>query len=161
MPFSKWHHTSAQWVGFPQLPLFVIAGQRTSQKLSQVIHPVHLDGSECWPTLNDKERCLAAMKPMMLRWTNFVTFHDHIRNKVIHERYEVASFVKKLWERLLRWYGQKICANKNSLAKVWTSRLDTLDNDLGTLLIKLDQAFDEEKWQIHQDRPNPAEGAKV
>ncbi|CAD7076713.1 unnamed protein product [Hermetia illucens] len=100
------------------------------------------------------------METKMLRWTSGVTRLDHIRNEDIRDRYGVAPIVEKLRERHLRWYGQAIRANENSLAKIGLNIevdgkrpkgrpkqrwLDTLDGDLKASRLHPDQAFDRAK----------------
>ena len=154
----------------------VLCDRRINERLKSkiyrnVVRPVALYGSECWPTIRDNERRLVVMETKMLRWTSGVTRLDHIRNEDIRDRYGVAPIVEKLRERRLRWYGHAIRANENSLAKIGLNIevdgkrpkgrpkqrwLDTLDGDLKASRLHPDQAFDRAKWRSRSRRADPA-----
>nr|CDJ95465.1 RNA-directed DNA polymerase (reverse transcriptase) domain containing protein [Haemonchus contortus] len=143
-----------------------------------VIRPVAIYGAECWPTTKEVEARLSVMETKMLRWTAGVTRLDRISNDAIRERFGVAPIVDKMREARLRWYGHVLRADEGSVRTIGLNLdvsgkrprgrpkqrwLDTLHEDLKTVNIHPDQAFNREKWRQHirkADSPTCGTGAK-
>nr|CDJ93337.1 endonuclease-reverse transcriptase HmRTE-e01 [Haemonchus contortus] len=136
-----------------------------------VIRPVAIYGAECWPTTKEVEARLSVMETKMLRWTAGVTRLDRISNDAIRERFGVAPIVDKMREARLRWYGHVLRADEGSVRKIGLNLdvsgrrprgrpkqrwLDTLHEDLKTVNIHPDQAFNREKWRQHIRKADPA-----
>ncbi|VDO66031.1 unnamed protein product [Heligmosomoides polygyrus] len=55
------------------------------------------------------------MEPKMLRWTAGVTRLDRVRNETMRQRFGVASITDKLREARLRWYGDVLRADDDTV----------------------------------------------
>ncbi|VDP33367.1 unnamed protein product [Heligmosomoides polygyrus] len=58
------------------------------------------------------------METKMLRWTAGVTRLDRVRNDAIRPRFGVAPIAEKLREARLRWYGDVLRANDDTVRKI-------------------------------------------
>uniref|UniRef100_W6NDH4 Uncharacterized protein LOC100840703 n=1 Tax=Haemonchus contortus TaxID=6289 RepID=W6NDH4_HAECO len=136
-----------------------------------VIRPVAIYGAECWPTTKEEEARLSVMETKMLRWTAGVTRLDRISNDTIRERFGVAPIVDKMRKARPRWYDHVLRADEGSVRKIGLNLdvsgkrsrarpkqrwLDTLHEDLKTVNIHPDQAFNWEKWCQHVRKADPA-----
>ncbi|VDO47371.1 unnamed protein product [Haemonchus placei] len=124
------------------------------------------------------EARLSVMETNMLRWTAEVTRLDRISNDVIKERVGVAPIVVKMREARFRWYGHVFRADEDNVRKIGLNLdvsgkrprgrskqrwLDTLPEDLKTVNIHPDRAFNRKKWLQHVRKAGPSKcvtGAK-
>lgn len=109
------------------------------------------------------------METKMLLWTSGETDHGNTQNEEIRDRFRIAGIVKKIRESLeaLVWTCDshwreltcKIGLNMKNDTKQPKGRLKqwwlyTLDDDLWTSRLHLDQAYDWAKWRIKVE-PSP------
>ncbi|VDO18746.1 unnamed protein product [Heligmosomoides polygyrus] len=111
------------------------------------------------------------METKMLRWTAGVTRLDRVRNDAMRQRLNVAPIAEKLREASLRWYGDVLRPNDDTVHKIGLNLevpgkrpsglpkqrwLDTLHFDLKMAGVHPDQAFDRENWRHHTRRVDHA-----
>ena len=136
-----------------------------------VIRPVALYGTESLPATKEVERRLSVMETKMLRWIGGVTRKDHVTNAYIRKRFGVAPIHEKMREGRLRWLGHVLRAEENTIAKSayvleingkrprgrprhrWT---DTVNKDLKTVNLQLEDAKDRKRWRRHFLIADPA-----
>lgn len=152
-------HASPQlgWSGVSQQASFVVdvSINVSNLKLTTVLGT--LFGSECWATIRDNEQRLAVIQMKLLCWTSGITSHDHIRNKVTLDGYELlrvlsnceraVSTCNSRWGELTSKIDLYIEVDGKRL-KDWKKQRwpNTLDGDLKASWFHPDQAFDRGKW---------------
>ena len=82
-----------------------------------VVRPVAIYATECWPMTKEAERRLEVMETKVLRMTAGYTRLDRMLNIDIRRKFGVAPIDYKMREGRLRWYGQVLRAEDNTVRK--------------------------------------------
>jgi len=116
------------------------------------------------------EQRMSAVDMRMLRWMSGKTTKDRVRNKYIEESIRVASFMDKMRENKLRWFGHVMRREDSGAVrtvmelsvkgrikrgrpkKKW---LNTIEEDMRTTGVNVEDVGDRGKWRFLDEGGQP------